>query len=38
MEAIDLYYDCELTRQGIRLVDTPGADSVNARHTNVAFE
>ncbi|MFC0299658.1 dynamin family protein [Virgibacillus soli] len=34
---IDLYYDCELTRQGIILVDTPGANSVHARHTNVAF-
>src|SRR5699024_10638627 len=32
------YYDCALTRQGITLVDTPGADSVNARHTNVAFD
>ncbi|WP_176330228.1 dynamin family protein [Oceanobacillus rekensis] len=38
IEAIDLYYDCELTRKGITLVDTPGADSVNARHTNVAFD
>ncbi|MBR7796147.1 hypothetical protein GT022_08800 [Agaribacter marinus] len=38
LESIDLYYDCELTRQGISLVDTPGADSVNARHTNVAFD
>ena len=38
MESIDLYYDCPLTRQGITLVDTPGADSVNARHTNVAFD
>ncbi|WP_249869634.1 dynamin family protein [Oceanobacillus saliphilus] len=37
-ESIDLYYDSELTRQGITLVDTPGADSVNARHTNVAFD
>ncbi|RDW17731.1 dynamin family protein [Oceanobacillus chungangensis] len=37
-ETIDLYYDCSLTRQGIVLVDTPGADSVNARHTNVAFD
>ncbi|MBY7143554.1 dynamin family protein [Virgibacillus sp. NKC19-3] len=37
IELIDLYYDCSLTRQGITLVDTPGADSVNARHTNVAF-
>ncbi|ANF97388.1 dynamin family protein [Paenibacillus bovis] len=35
---IDLYYDCELTRQGMVLVDTPGADSVNARHTGVTFE
>ena len=38
IEAIDLYYDCSLTKQGITLVDTPGADSVNARHTNVAFD
>src|SRR5690625_5099507 len=38
IESIDLYYDCPLTRQGITLVDTPGADSVNARHTNVSFD
>ncbi|HLR72373.1 MAG TPA: dynamin family protein, partial [Pseudogracilibacillus sp.] len=38
IESVDLYYDCELTRKGITLVDTPGADSVNARHTNVAFD
>jgi len=38
IESIDVYYDCTLTRQGITLVDTPGADSVNARHTNVAFD
>lgn len=38
VESIDLYYDCPLTRQGITLVDTPGADSINARHTGVAFE
>ncbi|MGM1020470.1 MAG: dynamin family protein [Bacillota bacterium] len=37
VEHIDLYYDCPLTRQGIVLVDTPGADSVNARHTGVTF-
>ncbi|GAA0444719.1 dynamin family protein [Lentibacillus halophilus] len=36
--SVDLYYDCPLTRQGITLVDTPGADSVNARHTTVAFD
>lgn len=34
---IKYYYDCSLTRAGIVLVDTPGADSVNARHTGVAF-
>ncbi|WP_053366898.1 dynamin family protein [Bacillus sp. FJAT-27245] len=37
-EWIDLYYDCPLTRVGITLVDTPGADSINARHTGVAFD
>jgi len=38
VEEIDFYFDCELTRNGVTLVDTPGADSINARHTNVAFE
>ncbi len=38
VEQIELYFDCPLTRQGITLVDTPGADSINARHTNLAFE
>lgn len=38
IEQVDLYYDCALTRKGITLVDTPGADSVNARHTNVSFD
>ncbi|OCA90867.1 hypothetical protein A8F94_03065 [Bacillus sp. FJAT-27225] len=38
VEWIDLYFDCELTRKGISLVDTPGADSINARHTGVAFD
>lgn len=37
-EEVTLYYDCSLTKQGIVLVDTPGADSINARHTNVAFD
>jgi GTPase SAR1 family protein len=34
---IELYHSNPLTEQGIVLVDTPGADSVNARHTGVAF-
>ena len=38
VDTIDFYYDCELTRMGVTLVDTPGADSINARHTGVAFE
>lgn len=38
VEWIELYYDCPLTQQGIVLVDTPGADSINARHTGVAFD
>ncbi|MBT2656338.1 dynamin family protein [Bacillus sp. ISL-18] len=38
VEWIELYYDCEITRKGITLVDTPGADSINARHTGVAFD
>ncbi|WP_241734933.1 dynamin family protein [Paenibacillus alvei] len=38
VERIDLFIDSELTRQGFVFVDTPGADSINARHTGVAFE
>lgn len=38
VDLIDLYYDCALTKQGMVLVDTPGADSINARHTGAAFE
>ncbi|OAB44356.1 dynamin [Paenibacillus glacialis] len=38
VERIDLFYSCELTEQGIILVDTPGADSLHARHTGVTFQ
>lgn len=34
----DLHVDAPLTRSGAVLVDTPGADSINARHTGVAFQ
>jgi hypothetical protein len=34
---IELYYSCPFTDLGMVLVDTPGADSINARHTGVAF-
>ncbi|MFD2879217.1 dynamin family protein [Paenibacillus rhizoplanae] len=37
MQSTDLYYDSPLTRSGIVLVDTPGADSLHARHTGVTF-
>src|SRR5699024_8768879 len=37
VESITLHYDCSLTKMGVTIVDTPGADSMNARHTNVAF-
>lgn len=38
VKRIDVYIDSEWTRQGIVLVDTPGADSVHARHTGVTFD
>lgn len=37
VEEIEVFIDSPLTRAGITLVDTPGADSINARHTGVAF-
>lgn len=38
VDNIDFYFDSPITRMGVTLVDTPGADSINARHTGVAFE
>ncbi|MCZ8512996.1 dynamin family protein [Paenibacillus filicis] len=38
VDGIELYYHNPLTEQGVVLVDTPGADSINARHTGVAFD
>ncbi|WP_173916370.1 dynamin family protein [Halobacillus sp. Marseille-Q1614] len=38
IEWVHIYYECEWTNAGVTLVDTPGADSVNARHTDVSFE
>ncbi|WP_410514874.1 dynamin family protein [Paenibacillus sp. BR2-3] len=37
VQGIDLYYSSPLTDSGIVLVDTPGADSLHARHTGVTF-
>ncbi|WP_334071500.1 MULTISPECIES: dynamin family protein [Paenibacillus] len=38
VDGMDLYYSCPLTEQGIVIVDTPGADSIHARHTGVTFQ
>ncbi|WP_299093204.1 dynamin family protein [uncultured Metabacillus sp.] len=38
VEEVIIYYDCPITRAGITLVDTPGADSLHKRHTAVAFQ
>ncbi len=38
VEQAELYYDSYWTKRGITLVDTPGADSIHARHTGVAFQ
>lgn len=38
IEEVVIYYDCHLTRKGITLVDTPGANSFHGRHTDLAFQ
>lgn len=38
VEEVLVYFDCSITRAGITLVDTPGADSLHKRHTDVAFQ
>jgi len=38
VEEVIVYFDCPITRAGITLVDTPGADSLHKRHTDVAFQ
>ncbi|MFN7249577.1 MAG: dynamin family protein [Anaerobacillus sp.] len=38
IEKVHIYYDSELTKKGIVLVDTPGVNSIHGRHTNVAFQ
>jgi replication fork clamp-binding protein CrfC len=38
IEKVHIYYDTELTKKGIVLVDTPGVNSIHGRHTNVAFQ
>jgi predicted GTPase len=38
VKKITIYYSCPITEKGIVLVDTPGANSIHSRHTEVAFE
>ncbi|MBH0160843.1 dynamin family protein [Fictibacillus sp. 26RED30] len=38
IKKITIYYSCPLTEKGLVLVDTPGANSIHSRHTEVAFE
>ncbi|GAA0348105.1 dynamin family protein [Bacillus carboniphilus] len=38
IKRIELFLDHPLTNLGMTLVDTPGSDSLNTRHTGVAFE
>lgn len=37
VQSIDYHYDSPLTQLGFELIDTPGADSIYARHTDVTF-
>ncbi|PPA71220.1 dynamin family protein [Jeotgalibacillus proteolyticus] len=38
VEAIDYFLSSRLAELGVSIVDTPGADSINARHTDVSFD
>ncbi|MEQ6388548.1 dynamin family protein [Bacillaceae bacterium S4-13-58] len=38
IQKVDIFDDNPLTRAGIILVDTPGADSVHSRHTRLSFQ
>ncbi len=38
IQTITMHYDCPLTKERITLVDTPGVDSINSRHTGVTHE
>ncbi|WP_158735372.1 dynamin family protein [Alteribacillus sp. YIM 98480] len=38
IKEVVIYFDCDWTKKGLELVDTPGVNSIHGRHTNVAFE
>jgi small GTP-binding protein len=37
VESIQLFHDSQITKSGLEIIDTPGADSIYSRHTNVTF-
>ncbi|MEK4564905.1 dynamin family protein [Alkalihalobacillus sp. FSL R5-0424] len=37
LHSVTVFHDCEFTKKGLVLVDTPGVNSIHGRHTNVAF-
>ncbi|MEK3709772.1 dynamin family protein [Bacillus sp. FSL K6-1005] len=38
VKEVTVYFKCPLTEKGITIVDTPGASSLNKRHTELAFQ
>lgn len=38
VKEVTVYYKSPLTEKGITIVDTPGASSLNKRHTELAFQ
>lgn len=38
VKEVTVYYACQLTEKGITIVDTPGASSMNKRHTELAYQ
>jgi len=38
IDKVNIYYNSQITKNGIILVDTPGVNSIHGRHTNVAFQ
>lgn len=38
VEQVECYHSTPWTKAGLQIIDTPGADSIFARHTNVTFQ
>lgn len=37
IKKVEIFFDCIWTKKGIIFIDTPGVNSINRRHTEVAF-